>query len=172
MNRTTLLSTAALALLLGSGAALAQAPSKDEAPAQPAPAAQQNAPAEKVAPPSESVERKANEIKSNEIKAETGKPAAAERSTTGQGAGAAARLSSEQRGKISTAIRQQKVQPVTLDVSVSVGTRLPSSVRYHPLPFDVVTVYPEWRGYHYILVGDQIVIVNPRTQRIVAIIEA
>ena len=26
-------------------------------------------------------------------------------------------------------------------------------------------IYPEWRGYDYILVGDQIVVVDPRTSR-------
>ena len=50
MNKSQLLSTAAAVLLLGAGAAFAQAPAKDQAPAQPAPAAQQNAPAEKTAP--------------------------------------------------------------------------------------------------------------------------
>lgn len=222
MNKSRLLSTAAVALMLSAGAAYAQAPSKDQAPAQPAPAAQQNAPAEKIAPPSQSVERKAGEIKANDAKTDDAKPAAqaqqpnapktaadsgkadiktpanagkaeingagetgkaadsnkaatpaAERSTTGQGAASgAAKLSTEQRSKITTVIRQQKVQPVTLNVSISVGTRVPSSVRYYPLPVEVVTIYPEWRGYDYILVGDRIVILNPRTHEIVAIIEA
>jgi hypothetical protein len=57
-------------------------------------------------------------------------------------------------------------------VSVSVGTRIPSSVRVHTLPQEVIVIYPEWRGYDYILVGDQIVIISPRTHEIVAIIEA
>jgi hypothetical protein len=99
-------------------------------------------------------------------------PADATRSTTGQGAGAAARLSTEQRSKITTVIRQQKVQPVKLNVSISVGTRVPSTVRFYPLPREVVVIYPEWRGYDYILVGDQIVILDPGTHEIVAIIEA
>ena len=222
MNKSRLLSTAAVALMLSAGVAYAQAPSKDQAPAQPAPAAQQNAPAEKIAPPSQSVERKAGEIKANDAKTDDAKPAAqapqpnapktaadsgkadiktpanagkaeingagetgkaadsnkaatpaAERSTTGQGAASgAAKLSTEQRSKITTVIRQQKVQPVTLNVSISVGTRVPSSVRYYPLPVEVVTIYPEWRGYDFILVGDRIVILNPRTHEIVAIIEA
>ena len=76
MNKSRLLSTAAIALMLGAGVAYAQAPSKDQAPAQPAPAAQQNAPAEKIAPPSQSVERKAGEIKANDAKTDDAKPAA------------------------------------------------------------------------------------------------
>ena len=94
-------------------------------------------------------------------------------STTGQGAASgSAKLSTEQRTKITSIIRQHKVAPAKLNVSVSVGTRIPASVHFYPLPQDVVVIYPEWRGYDYILVGDQIVIVDPRTHEIVAIIEA
>jgi hypothetical protein len=45
-------------------------------------------------------------------------------------------------------------------------------VHLYPLPVEVVEVYPEWRGFDYILVGDEIVVINPRTHDIVAIIEA
>ena len=92
--------------------------------------------------------------------------------TTGQGAASAAKLSTEQRTRISTIIRQHKVEPAHLNVSVSVGTRVPESVHFYPLPAEVVTIYPEWRGYDYILVGDQIVVIDPRTHQIVAILEA
>ncbi len=92
--------------------------------------------------------------------------------TTGQ-AGAGAKLSSEQRTKITTVIRDQHVQPVTsVNFSIAVGTRVPRDVSFHPLPAEVVTVYPEWRGYEFILVNNQILVVNPRTLEIVAILEA
>jgi hypothetical protein len=95
------------------------------------------------------------------------------RTTTGQGAAAgSAKLTTEQRTKITTVIRQHKVEPAHLNVSVSVGTRIPTSVHLYPLPVEVIAIYPEWRGYDYILVGDQIVIINPRTHEIVAIVEA
>jgi hypothetical protein len=41
-----------------------------------------------------------------------------------------------------------------------------------PLPDTVVEIVPRYRGYDYILVGDEIVIIDPRTMRIVAIIPA
>src|SRR5712675_1118369 len=78
--------------------------------------------------------------------------------TTGQ-AGAGAKLSTEQRTKITTVIKEQHVQPVTnVNFSISVGTRVPrgEGVTFHPLPAEIVTVYPQWRGYEYILVRDQI----------------
>src|SRR5437762_9753996 len=67
--------------------------------------------------------------------------------TTGQ-AGAGAKLSTEQRTKITSVIRQQHVEPVqNVNFSISVGTRVPREVRFHTLPSEVVTIYPEWRGY-------------------------
>ncbi len=94
-------------------------------------------------------------------------------STTGQGVAAGvANLSTEQRTKITTILRQHKVEPTHLNVTVRVGTSVPASVHFYPLPTEVVEVYPEWRGYDYILVGDQIIIINPRNHLIVAILEA
>jgi hypothetical protein len=92
--------------------------------------------------------------------------------TTGQ-AGAGAKLTTEQRTKITTVIREQHVAPVTnVNFSISVGTRVPRDVSFHPLPAEVVTYYPEWRSYEFILVNEQIVVVDPRTFEIVAVIDA
>ena len=90
--------------------------------------------------------------------------------TTGQ-AGAGAKLSTEQQTKISTVIKSQRVAPVTnVNFNISVGTRVPRDVRFHPVPTEVVTIYPQWRGYHFILVKEEIVIIDPNTYEIVEII--
>ncbi|HMF21535.1 MAG TPA: DUF1236 domain-containing protein [Pseudolabrys sp.] len=232
MRKIKVLSTVTAALLLSAGVASAQGMGKDTP--ERAPAAQQNAPAEKVAPSMKGGEQKAPqttgqatpETKSGKARETTGQspksdadqkagrtmdkdgksgaaatgksdtdvrskteqnaqspsgasPKAGQSTTqqnstttTGQGAGGSAKLSTEQRSKITSIIRQQKVEPAHLNVSVAVGTRIPASVHVYPLPVEVVTIYPEWRGYDYILVGDQIVIINPRTHEIVAIVEA
>ena len=195
----------------------------DEAPAR-APAAQQNAPAEKVAPALNSGQHKAPETTGQAAepqsdktqlktqKMDKGAPAApaakgssdadadgnasvrskstsesgagaasspnksadeGKRGTTGQGAAAgAANLTSEQHTKITAIIRQHKVAPAQLKVSVRVGTRIPDSVRFYPLPREVFVIYPEWRGYEYIMVGNEILVIDPRTHQIVAILEA
>jgi hypothetical protein len=92
--------------------------------------------------------------------------------TTGQ-AGAGAKLSTEQRTKITSVIREQRVQPATnVNFSIAVGTRVPRTVSFHPLPREIVTIYPEWRGYEFFLVNNQIVVVNPRTLEIVDVIDA
>ncbi len=101
---------------------------------------------------------------------QTGQPSQSQ-TTTGQ-AGAGAKLSTEQRTKITSVIREQRVQPATnVNFSIAVGTRVPRTVSFHPLPREVVTIYPEWRGYEFFLVNNQIVVVNPRTLEIVDVIE-
>ena len=45
-------------------------------------------------------------------------------------------------------------------------------MKYHQIPQQVIVIYPEWRGFDYILVGDQIVVLDPRTHEIVAILDA
>lgn len=221
MKNLRLLSTTAAVLLLGAGAVSAQGMKNDEAPGR-APAAQQNAPAEKVAPALKSGQRKAPETTGQAAEPESdkkqlktqkmdkGAPAApaakgssdadgnanvrskstsesgagaasspnksadeGKRSTTGQGVAAgAANLTSEQHTKITGIIRQHKVAPTQLNVSVRVGTRIPNSVRFYPLPREVFVIYPEWRGYDYIMVGNEILVIDPRTHQIVAILEA
>jgi Protein of unknown function (DUF1236) len=100
------------------------------------------------------------------------KSGASKNVTTGQGAAAgSAKLSAQQRTKITTIIRQKKVKPTHLNISVHVGARVPASVHFYPLPVEVVDVYPEWRGYDYILVGDQIIVVDPHDHEIIAILE-
>ncbi len=95
------------------------------------------------------------------------------KATTGQGAAAGrANLSTEQRTKISAVFRQHKVAPTHLNVSVNIGTRVPDSVHFYPLPQEVYVIYPEWRGYDYILVGDQVLVIDPRSHEIVAILDA
>jgi hypothetical protein len=94
-------------------------------------------------------------------------------STSGQGAaGAPASLSTEQRTTIHTAIKQQNVQPATnVNFTISIGTRVPRTVHFYPVFVELVQIYPSWRGYDYFLVGDQIVVVNPRTLEIVAVLD-
>ena len=70
-------------------------------------------------------------------------------------------------------ITKQNVKPVTnINFTISVGTRVPRTVSFYPLPTEVVTIYPDWRGYEFFLVGNEIIVVNPRTLEIVAVLDA
>jgi len=112
------------------------------------------------------------EDRSGNMNAET-KGAEGRSQTTGQ-AGAGAKLSTEQRTKITTVIKEQHVQPVTnVNFEIRPGVRIPrGGVSFHRLPSEIVTIYPEWRDYEYILVNDRIVVVDPRTYEIVAVLDA
>jgi hypothetical protein len=45
-------------------------------------------------------------------------------------------------------------------------------VRFAALPRRILEIEPAWRGFEYFMIGDEIVIVDPRTLAIVAIVEA
>lgn len=112
------------------------------------------------------------EGRSGNMNAEQKGAADKSQTTTGQ-AGAGGKLSTEQRTKITTVIRDQRVQPLAnVNFSIAVGTRVPRDVHFHALPREVVTIYPEWRGYEFVLVNNQIIVVDPRTFEIVAILDA
>jgi hypothetical protein len=109
--------------------------------------------------------------RNNPVNAET--KGTTERSQTTVGlAGAAGKLSTEQRTKITTVIRDQHMAPANnVNFQIAVGTRVPRDVSFYPLPTEVVTIYPQWRGYEYILVRDQILVIDPRSKEIVAILD-
>ena len=192
MRTTILLSTTTAIVLIAGGIAFAQGTKTDEHPGR-APAAQQNAPAEKMAPPLTQRTHKAPEttgqgtisperseqnvvphagqatpaeehgrdtlhmnhgVNASENKLPAGKNESRSttgqgsdktetRGTTGQGAAGAAMLSTEQRTRISTILRQHKVASEHLNVTVAVGTRVPASVHLYPLPVEVINISPD-----------------------------
>ncbi|MGY3614972.1 DUF1236 domain-containing protein [Bradyrhizobium sp. USDA 10063] len=93
--------------------------------------------------------------------------------TTGNAAtSATAAPPAEKRTQIVSAIRSERVEEVrNVNFNVSVGATVPTTVRFHPLPSRIVEIYPEWRGYQFILVGGRYVIVRPQTHEIVYILE-
>lgn len=205
MKKSLLISAAAI-LIAGAVPSVAQGvQGKDGAAPERAPAAQQSAPAEKIAPPATTGQgqprsipegaqvppgsSRAQDMKKDAKPETTGQgekaapggqarhaapPPAGKSQTTGQGAAStSASLTGEQRSKISTSIKQQNVSPVTnVNFSIAIGTAIPRDIRRMPLPMTVLEVYPAWRGYEFILVGNDILVIDPATLRIVAILEA
>jgi hypothetical protein len=81
-------------------------------------------------------------------------------------------LTSEQRTKIRSTVLTSSAPRVTnINFSVNVGTVVPRSVRMVAVPAPLIEIHPAWRGYMYFVHADQIVIVEPRTLRIVTILE-
>ena len=82
-------------------------------------------------------------------------------------------LSTDQRTKIATTIKMQRVERATnINFDIRVGAVVPRTVRYYPLPIEIVEIVPAYRGYDYVLVGDEILIIDPVTFEIVAVLPA
>ncbi len=76
----------------------------------------------------------------------------------------------EVQSKFTEVIEKQRVKPVTnVNFSVSVGSTVPGSVHFYDVPRDIVTIYPEYRGKKFIVVRDEIVIIEPGTKKVVAV---
>jgi hypothetical protein len=58
-----------------------------------------------------------------------------------------------------------------VDFDIKVGVVVPRTVRVAPLPVTSVEIEPEWRGYMYFVSGDQIIVVEPGTLHIVAVLD-
>jgi hypothetical protein len=87
--------------------------------------------------------------------------------------GAPAALSAEQHAKIWITLRGEKTERLTnVPFSTTVGENVPGTVHLYSLPVSILEYAPQYRDYEYILVGDEILIVDPRTLRIVAVIAA
>jgi hypothetical protein len=82
-----------------------------------------------------------------------------------------ANLNESQRTRVSASIAKLNVAPVNnVNFSLSVGTVVPREVRFQPLPAEVVEVMPQYRGYDFFVVRDDIVIVEPSTYKIVDVL--
>ena len=79
-------------------------------------------------------------------------------------------ISRENASRISeNLIRQGHRENVNFNIDV--GAPLPEDVELLPLPPDVVELAPDYRGYDYVVVNDEIVFVDPATRAVVGMIE-
>ena len=84
---------------------------------------------------------------------------------------ASVNINDQQRTRISQSISHLNVQPLSsVNFSLSVGTAVPRDVGLQPLPAEVVEVVPQYRGYNFVLVKDEIVVVEPSSYKIVAVL--
>src|SRR5262249_40512800 len=105
--------------------------------------------------------------------------------TTGQGAGrndvqrgertegsARTTLTTEQKTKVRETVLQSSNAPRVNNVNfqIRVGTVVPTSVRVVEVVPVLIEVHPEWRGFFYFIVNDQIIIVD-RNHHIVAVLD-
>jgi uncharacterized protein DUF1236 len=55
-------------------------------------------------------------------------------------------------------------------LSVSIGAIVPSTIRLYDVPVDIVDIYPGFRGHKFVVVDDEVVIIEPRTRRVMTTI--
>ena len=132
-------------------------------------------------------------------KAQTGQAASPERAQTGQAAAPETRQGGQapsgqanaiapHSGGNATAVGKVQISSTTatrisealistapatsqnINVAVNIGAPLPGEVELLPLPPAVVSLVPEYQGYEYVVVNDQVAIVQPSTRVVVEII--
>lgn len=93
----------------------------------------------------------------------------ADRADRGQGR---LNLTGEQRTRLrETVVRNRPERVTNIDVRINVGQRLPRRVSLYPIPDVLVSTYPVYRDYRYVVVRDEICIVDPATYEIVEVID-
>ncbi|MDR3422884.1 MAG: DUF1236 domain-containing protein [Xanthobacteraceae bacterium] len=84
-------------------------------------------------------------------------------------------LTEQQRTQIRDAVINTRGAPRvgSVNFDVAVGTVIPrGTIQIVPVPETLVQIEPRWRGFLYFVYEDEVVIVNPRDMRIVAVVPA
>ena len=110
--------------------------------------------------------------------AQEGQPSTSTAGGTSAGGGAAsveakgnAHLSNDKAARIAdTLMTTASPAQTNLNINVDASQPLPGNVELMPLPPAVVSIVPEYRGYEYVVVHDEIVIVQPSTRKVVEVI--
>jgi uncharacterized protein DUF1236 len=114
---------------------------------------------------------KADTAKPDDKKAAQGKEGNSDKAADAKSGAAASSVAPEKQAKIGEVLAKEKAEPVTnVNFTISVGVSVPESVHVRPLPDEIVTIVPEYRGYDYVVVEEEIVIIEPRTRKIVVTI--
>jgi Protein of unknown function (DUF1236) len=88
--------------------------------------------------------------------------------TTAPAAGATVTIAPEHRTVIKRYVTEKKVRPVTVRERVTVGATLPADVQLETIPADWG---PAVSRYRYVYTGNDVVLVEPSSRRVVQIID-
>jgi hypothetical protein len=77
-------------------------------------------------------------------------------------------IAPEQRTVIREYVVKEKIRPYRMQSRVTVGATLPADVELAPVP---ETWGPAFRSYRYVYTGDDVVLVDPSSRRVVEIID-
>jgi hypothetical protein len=105
----------------------------------------------------------------------------ADKSATGAGEGTEGKarpkgsltsINPEQKTRVISAFGGHRVAPARdIGVAVNVGVVVPRSVHFYPIPDEIVTIVPDYRGYEYFMIDDShVAVVDPDSLEVVDII--
>ena len=94
----------------------------------------------------------------------------AQKSAQRPSSGERVQLSEQQRGNLHQNILKESNlnRASNVNISISVGTRVPRSVRLAALPASVISIVPAYRNYRYVVVNDDFAHAAADLRRIVA----
>jgi len=98
---------------------------------------------------------------------------AAQQNAQGKASGGkSVQLSETQRTQIKSVVGKGRnfARVDNVNFSINVGVAVPRTVHFEVLPADIVEVVPEYRGFDYVVVGDQLLIIDPNTMLIVDVL--
>jgi len=95
-------------------------------------------------------------------------------STVGRGERTNVEINEQQRSRIRDVVISNRNIPRVSNVNfdIRVGTVVPRSVRFVAVPEDIVRIYPRFRRHRILIVSDEILIIDPVTYQIVAVLPA
>jgi hypothetical protein len=80
-------------------------------------------------------------------------------------------LSPDQKTRLHGIISDGNIRRIDeADFPLSVGTRVPDTVVVYDIPDTIIDIVPEYRGFDYIVVRDELLIIDPETLEIVAVL--
>ena len=152
-----------------------KAPGKDKAPTQASEKDQRGTSTAKKDPDS-SKDRAAKDSKESSSGAASGEAGKANATTEGRNDTSTrshVSLNSEQRTRVQSAFKSHRGSAkADVNIQVRVGVAVPRTITLYEVPEDVVIIVPEWRRYKYVLIGDEICIIDPDTYEIIDVIAA
>ena len=81
-------------------------------------------------------------------------------------------LSLEQQTKVADAITRDAGAPLPgAHFTLAIGNAVPADVALRPVPANAAAVAPQFRGASYVVVEEQIVIVDSATRKILAVVQ-
>ncbi|MDJ0447498.1 DUF1236 domain-containing protein [Methylocystis sp. JR02] len=81
-------------------------------------------------------------------------------------------LDARQESRVRDIIEQRGGRRISrTDFDVRIGAIAPPSVAFAPLPPEVVSIVPQYRGFDYVMVEDQIAIIDPNDRRVVSMLD-